>query len=418
VIPFPSDVDDLLPPLQSHDRMRRVLTPIVNAGVASLLLVIAVGWPVARWPELAALGVEASALVGSVLLIRRRKIRASVWLNVVAFVLASAAVVLSYGSRRITSFARPKEPQQRRVHRGEVLHEVLRLLRPTIPAGISLVVRDDADAPPILADSAQVHETILNLTTNAVYAIGSWQVGVVTYTLDSVVLTGEAASAADVPAGRSTRLTTRDTGPGMNTETQRRIFDAFYTTKSVGEGSGLGLPMASGTMRSHGGAIPVDSRIGEGATFQLLFPSAPVSEPEPLAPSVPDIELPPQLRVLFVDDEPQLVRLAQRTLAPFGHTVTSVSSPLEAVEAFRATPLDFDVVMTDLSMPGMSGIDLARAVRSERADVPIVLITGYADETDERAARDAGVTRLAVKASDARELTRLLAEVIGQPVSS
>jgi CheY-like chemotaxis protein len=176
--------------------------------------------------------------------------------------------------------------------------------------------------------------------------------------------------------------------------------------------------MAYGTMRSHGGAILVDSRIGEGATFHLLFPSAPVSEPEPLALAVPDVVLPPQLRVLFVDDEPQLVRLAQRTLAPLGHTVTSFSSPLEAVEAFRATPLDFDVVVTDLSMPGMSGIDLARAVRRERADVPIVLVTGYADETDERAARDAGVTRLAVKASDARQLTRLLAEVMGQPVSS
>jgi PAS domain S-box-containing protein len=320
--------------------------------------------------------------------------------------------------RRITSFARPREPQQHRVHLGEVLHEVLRLLRPTIPAGISLVVHDDADAPPILADSGQVHETILNLTTNAVYAIGSRQVGVVTYTVDSVALEGEAASTADVPAGRYTRLTVRDTGPGMSTETQRRIFDAFYTTKPVGEGSGLGLSMAYGTMRSHGGAILVDSRIGEGATFHLLFPSAPVSEPQPLALAVPDVVLPPQLRVLFVDDEPQLVRLAQRTLAPLGHTVTSFSSPLEAVEAFRATPLDFDVVMTDLSMPGMSGIDLARAVRRERADVPIVLVTGYADETDERAARDAGVTRLAVKASDARQLTRLLAEVMGQPVSS
>lgn len=320
--------------------------------------------------------------------------------------------------RRITSFARPKEPQRYRVHLGEVLHEVLRLLRPTIPAGISLVVHDDADAPPIQADSAQVHETIVNLTTNAVYAIGSRHVGAVTYTVDSVTLDSEAANAADVPVGRYTRLMVHDTGPGMSAETQRRVFDAFYTTKPVGEGSGLGLSMAYGTMRSHGGAILVASRQGEGATFQLLFPCAPVSEAEPRGAPVADIVLPPRLRVLFVDDEPQLVRLAQRTLAPLGHTVSSFSSPLDALEAFRSAPHDFDVVVTDLSMPAMSGIDVARAVRHERADVPIVLVTGYADETDERTARDAGVTRLAVKASDARQLTRLLAEVMGQPVSS
>ncbi|WP_396225303.1 ATP-binding protein, partial [Gemmatimonas sp.] len=313
--------------------------------------------------------------------------------------------------RRITSFASPKEPRYDRVQLGDVLDEVLRLLRPTVPAGISLVVRADTDVSPILADSTQVHETLVNLTTNAVYAIGSRQVGVVTYTVDSVELAADAASAAGVVEGRYTRLTVHDTGPGMSVDTQRRIFDAFYTTKPVGEGSGLGLSMAYGIMRSHGGTIRVESRVGEGATFQLLFPSVQAAVPTRTVEPLGEAVVPRPLRVLFVDDEPQLVRLAHRTLAPLGHAVSSFSCPLEAVEAFRATPRAFDVVVTDLSMPGMSGIDFARVVREARADLPIVLVTGYADETDEAEAREAGVTRLAVKASDARQLPRLLAEV-------
>lgn len=313
--------------------------------------------------------------------------------------------------RRITTFARPREPHQEVVQLRDVLHEVLRLLRPTVPAGISFIVRVDDDVLPIVADAAAVHETIVNLTTNAVYAIGSSRVGEVTFTIDHTTLRGDAASAAGVAEGRYTRLSVHDTGPGMNSETQRRIFDAFYTTKPVGEGSGLGLSMAYGIMRSHGGTISVSSVEGHGATFRLLFPCVEAQATVPRAmPSPVTVTHAPQ-RVLFVDDEPPLVRLAHQTLTRLGHTVTSFSCPHEALDAFRKSPDAFDVVITDLSMPRMSGLALARTLRNEGSNVPIVMVTGYADGVDEAEAQAAGVTRLAVKAATPHQLPRLLAEV-------
>lgn len=313
--------------------------------------------------------------------------------------------------RRITAFARPKDHQHDLVSLSDVLHEVLRLLRPTVPAGISLEVHVDAEVPLIHADAVQVHETIVNLTTNAVYAIGSSRVGRITYRVDRVDLRGEQARTAGVLDGQYACLSVHDTGGGMDAETQRRIFDAFYTTKPVGQGSGLGLSMAYGTMRSHGGTISVESQPGHGATFRLLFPAA--SSTMARAPECTEMAAAPAipLRVMFVDDEPQLVRLAERTLRRLGHRVTAFSDPVAALEQFRHAPGEFDVVVTDLSMPHMSGLDLARALRSTPSSVPIVMVTGYADEADEADARAAGVTRLAVKAADANQLSRLLAEV-------
>jgi CheY-like chemotaxis protein len=170
--------------------------------------------------------------------------------------------------------------------------------------------------------------------------------------------------------------------------------------------------MAYGTMRSHGGAIRVTSRVGEGAAFELLFPSVEAEAPTTAAAPRRESVSARALRVLFVDDEPQLVRLAHRTLEPLGHSVVSYSCPLEALDAFRVAPSAFDVVVTDLSMPGMSGIDLTRALRASRTDIPVVMVTGYADEADAVEAQAAGVTRLATKASDAQQLPRLLAEVV------
>ncbi|WP_434478988.1 PAS domain-containing hybrid sensor histidine kinase/response regulator [Gemmatimonas sp.] len=313
--------------------------------------------------------------------------------------------------RRITTFARPREPHQELIQLRDVLDEVLRLLRPTVPAGISFVVHTDDPVLPIMADAAAVHETIVNLTTNAVYAIGSGRVGEVTFAVDHTMLQGDAASVAGVVEGQYTRLTVHDTGPGMSSETQRRLFDAFYTTKPVGEGSGLGLSMAYGIMRSHGGTITVSSREGHGATFQLLFPSVEGVAVAPPALSPVRAATSTSKRVLFVDDEPPLVRLAHRTLTPLGHTVTSFTCPLEALEAFRVSPDAFDVVITDLSMPRMSGLALAKTLRREGAAIPIVMVTGYSDDVDEAEARAAGVTRVAVKAATAQQLPRLLAEV-------
>jgi signal transduction histidine kinase len=176
--------------------------------------------------------------------------------------------------RRIMAFGRPREVRQEVVDLGAVVGEVLKLLRSTLPAGISLR-KNFADATPhVLADAGQIHETIVNLTTNAAYAIGP-RAGSIEYRLEPVQVGSKLArSIPGMHDGRYARLTVSDSGCGMNAATLERIFDAFYTTKPVGQGTGLGLSMVHGTMRSHGGAVTVKSTPGKGSSFALYFPAA------------------------------------------------------------------------------------------------------------------------------------------------
>ncbi len=314
--------------------------------------------------------------------------------------------------RRITAFGRPGEPCQDVVDLGAVVDEVLKLLRSTLPAGISLRNKFAQDTPHVLADAGQIHEVIVNLTTNAAYAIGP-RVGSIEYCLDPVQVGEELArSIPGIRAGRYARLTVTDSGCGMNSETLARIFDAFYTTKPVGEGTGLGLSMVHGIMRSHGGAVTVESVPGQGSSFALYFPAAAgqAQKEEHAAPA--QIALSAGQRVLYVDDEEALVFLASRVLTHLGHQISGFTDPEQALEAFRAQPQDFDVVVTDLSMPHMSGFELAREVLAVRPGIPVLMTTGYIGEEDEGNARAAGISEVILKPVTMEELGQVLDRLI------
>jgi len=199
-----------------------------------------------------------------------------------------------------------------------------------------------------------------------------------------------------------------DSGCGMDAATQERIFDAFYTTKPVGEGTGLGLSMVHGIVRSCGGAVTVQSVPGKGTSFALYFPAAAgkavKAEKVATAQNLPSAGI----RVLYVDDEAALVSLADRTLTRMGHQVSRFTDPREALDAFRAQPQGYDVMVTDLSMPHMSGIELARAVRALRPGMPVVLISGYTRLEDEDRAGAAGILEFILKPVNFTELNRLL----------
>ncbi len=310
--------------------------------------------------------------------------------------------------RRIMAFGRPKEVKHEVVDLGVVVDEVLRLLRSTMPAGISMSTAFAQDAPHVLADSGQVHEAIVNLTTNAAHAIGA-RAGTIEYRLQSVQVGEELArSMPGLKPGRYARLTVTDSGCGMEETTLARIFDAFYTTKAVGEGTGLGLSMVHGIMRSHGGAVTVESAPGKGSSFSLYFPAVEEKAERKDEAVFGRSEPAGGRRVLYVDDEEALVYLARRVLSRMGHTMSGFTDPKEALAAFRENPQEFDVVVTDLSMPNMSGFELARDILAVRPQMPVLMATGYVRAEDVSEALKIGIRKVIYKPVTVNDLGQAL----------
>lgn len=283
------------------------------------------------------------------------------------------------------------------------------LLRSALPASITFTTRIARGVPPVVADASQLHEAIVNLATNSADAIGD-RPGTIEFALEPIDVDEAMCQTVDglVP-GPHVRVAVTDDGAGIEPAIRARIFDAFFTTKVVGQGTGLGLSMVHGIVRAHHGAITVESTPGKGTTFALLFPAAQARpSTRPPAPNRPRARL-RGLRLLYIDDEERLVTLAERVLARAGHTVTGFSFPAAALDAFRRSPGSFDAVVTDLTMPEQSGFDVARAVREVRPDMPIVIATGFVREEDEARARALGVLALLHKPFRLEELEETLA---------
>jgi len=314
--------------------------------------------------------------------------------------------------RRILTFSR-QEPQQRKLMELQpVVEEALQLLRATLPVTMEIRSTFVPDALPILADATQVHQVIMNLGTNAGYAMGGHGV----LELREAVIEVDANLARTSPelrSGRYVRLTVSDSGCGMSRETQARIFDPFFTTKPQGEGTGLGLSVVHGIMKAHEGAITVYSEPGKGTAFHLYFPAA-VGEVAP----APDTAAEPLLghgeRLLYVDDEEPLVYLTTQVLGRLGYDVTGFVEAEAALEAFLAEPDRFDVVITDLSMPRMSGRDLAARILEVRPNLPVILATGYIRPQDTEGARKLGIRDLILKPNTVEDLGPILHRILSE----
>jgi CheY-like chemotaxis protein len=262
-----------------------------------------------------------------------------------------------------------------------VVEEALKLLRSTLPAMVEIDTRFDPAAPEVLADATQVYQVVMNLGTNAAHAMGQAG-GRLTVRVDPVTVEpGAAGVPPELPPGRYVVLSVSDTGCGMDAATRERIFEPFFTTKPVGEGTGLGLSVVHGIVKGHEGAIAVESRSGAGTTFRLYFPAADRRALVRAAPPAADVHGQGE-HVLYVDDEEALVYMTTRILERAGYRVTGSSDARRAVETFRAAPGAFDAVVTDLAMPGVSGIALAEEMRAARPDVPLVFTSGYVRPED------------------------------------
>ncbi len=298
--------------------------------------------------------------------------------------------------RQILAFSRRQERRADTVQLRLLVAEALKLLRASIPATIEFDVRLAADAAPVRADPTQIHQVVLNLCANAEHAMRG-RTGRLSVRLENFAV-DEAFAAANprLRPGPHVRLSVGDTGCGIPPDIQARIFEPFFTTKPPGEGSGLGLSVVHGVMESHSGITLVHSAPGEGARFELYFPARSAASPDSPAPR----SAPPAgngERILLVEDEALLAQMGRATLRELGYQATSCTHPAEALALFQERPLDFDLVLTDHTMPGMTGIDLAERIRAVRPGVPVILTTGYCTGDITGKAKAAGVDEVLFK---------------------
>jgi signal transduction histidine kinase/CheY-like chemotaxis protein len=314
--------------------------------------------------------------------------------------------------QQILLFSRQTEQARQPLQLSPLVTEALALLRAALPATIELRQALADHVGTVMADPTQIHQVLLNLCTNAAQAMRDTG-GVLTVGLDTCERVADMpAGAPHLAPGPYVRLTVRDTGPGMTPAILERIFEPFFTTKDVGEGTGLGLAVVHGIISNHGGAIRVDSAPGYGTTFTVYLPRS----DQGTAPDVSSEEAVSTGHecLLFVDDEDMLARLGQTALERLGYEVVVCTSAVEALDTFRVAPERFALVITDHTMPYMTGIDLTHALRRIRPTLPIILCTGSSDLITAEKARTLGIDAFCMKPLLIRDLGRLVRQVLEQ----
>ncbi len=306
---------------------------------------------------------------------------------------------------RILAFSRSGLGERVPVHVESVVAEALDAVAASLPPGIRLVRELGCGDAAVLGDPTQVHQVVMNLCANAVQAMKTS--GTLTVQLDLMSPDSPRCATSVLGDGSYVRLRVADTGSGIAPELLERIFDPFFTTKEVGVGTGLGLSLVHGIVTDLGGGIDVHSTVGQGATFAVYLPwqscVAPARDADEAVPAGNGET------VLLIDDEESLVRLGEEMIAGLGYEPVGFTSSLEALETFRAAPGRFDMILSDEAMPGMTGSELALAVREIRGDIPIVLMSGYVTPAMSQRARDAGVAEVLAKPLVARDIARSLA---------
>lgn len=297
---------------------------------------------------------------------------------------------------QILSFSRQAETKRQPLRVAPVIEETLKLMRASLPATIEIKKNLAYSTDTINANGTQLHQVIMNLCTNAAYAMQA-EGGVLEVELTRIGADRVAAlNNVELSPGAYLQLMVRDTGTGMAPDVMERIFTPYFTTRSKGDGTGLGLSVVHGIVKSHGGAITVQSKSGEGTCFTVFLPCLDeVLErgPEPAAPVLEK----GSGCVLFVDDETPLVEIAGEMLAYLGYEAVTSTDSREALKLFSREPGRYDLVITDMTMPGMTGDILSRELLKIRPDIPILLCSGYSEENAARKARDIGIRGFVTK---------------------
>ena len=326
--------------------------------------------------------------------------------------------IIKAGSRaanlvqQILTFSRKNEQRRQALYLQPLIKESLAFLRSTLPSNITVRQRIDPQCGPVLANPTQIHQVIMNLCANARHAMlesgGVLEIGLAEVEIDLAM----AKSIAGLKTGRYARFSVLDNGLGMDSLIQDRIFEPYFTTKEIGQGTGLGLSTVHGIVTAHDGGITVRSSPGQGAEFAIFLPVADrATVEEPMGGIVAPLAK-MSGRVLFVDDEDMLVSLGVKVLTAIGCEVSAFTDSNAALAAFVATPADFDVLITDQTMPGLTGTQLAAKVLAIRPDLPIILATGFSEVVDGDKAKALGIREFLAKPVSLTEISQALGRVL------
>jgi PAS domain S-box-containing protein len=314
--------------------------------------------------------------------------------------------------KQILTFSRKNEQEQEKlpVQISSIIKEVLGMLRSSLPSTIRICRKISAESSKVMADPTQIHQVLLNLCTNASYAMGqangTLEVGLEDVHFESQTRIGD----EHVAEGSYVRLSVSDTGCGMTPEIMKRIFEPFFTTKKLNEGTGLGLPVVHGIVKSHGGAIDVTSTPGQGTTFNIYLPK--------IEENIQETEQSSELKqkekkvILLVDDEEMIVNVTGQILDRLGYKVVTRTNSLDALEEFQEKPEEFDLVITDQVMPNMTGTELAKEMLSIKKDLPVILCSGYPEQIKLEELEKIGIRQFIMKPINRQELTEKVQELL------
>jgi PAS domain S-box-containing protein len=312
--------------------------------------------------------------------------------------------------KQILSFSRQAKARQIHLHPAIIISEAIKMLRASLPTTIKIEQDIDPDAGVILADPTQIHQIVMNLCTNAFHAMER-NGGTLTVSLHRKVLSQHDPAINNLmQPGKYVQLSIKDIGTGIAPEILEKIYDPYFTTKELGKGTGMGLAMVHGIVQSSGGSIICNSKLGEGTVFHITLP---IIETHILH-EIESPELIPAGRehILLIDDEEMLIEMSRVMFERLGYRVTTRTNSTEALTIFRNSPESFDLVITDQTMPGMTGTNLARLMLQIRPDIPIILCTGYSSNVSEEEANSIGIKAYALKPLAKKDIGNLIRKVL------
>jgi PAS domain S-box-containing protein len=312
--------------------------------------------------------------------------------------------------KQLLSFSRKTDQQLQPIQIGLAIKDALKFLRSTIPTTINIHRDIQTTDETILADPTQINQIIMNLCINAFHAMEQTG-GDLTITVTKVILDNNSAKDyPDLKKGDHVKIMVSDTGPGIDPKIIDQIFDPYFTTKEVGKGSGMGLAVVQGIIKSHGGAIAVDSSVGKGTKFIMFFP---LSIEKPAVEILTNKDIPRgDETILFVDDEISITKMVKRMFERLGYKVETATTPQEALDRFSLNPDHFDLVITDMTMPQMTGVKLSEKLMDIRKDIPIIVCTGHSTLVDEEKAKDLGLAAYVMKPIDMQETAQTIRNVL------
>ncbi|OPY63214.1 MAG: Blue-light-activated protein [Syntrophorhabdaceae bacterium PtaU1.Bin034] len=315
--------------------------------------------------------------------------------------------------KEILTFSRKAKTQKKPTDVVAVLRETFKLLRSSIPTSINMSLEIETPSAMILGDPVQIQQIVMNLATNAVHAMRDG--GQLTFRLvDTMFDSVDRLPDPDMRPGRFLKLLVEDNGTGMSEEVRDRIFEPFFTTKKSGEGTGMGLPVVYGIVKSYNGTVIVESEAGKGSTFSVYLPKIESRVAEEKARE--QVVRGNNERVLFVDDEQDLTEVAGTMLQKLGYKVTAMTDARQALERFLENPHGFDLIITDQSMPEITGIVLAREVLKVRSDIPVILCTGYSEVVSPEKAKKTGIRDFLMKPVTKNGMAQAIRRVLAQGI--